>query len=107
MRTAPATSTATPVTQVRLVPYLLITYTQLDPTMLAARAVCSCPQFSVYKEITLKAPVQSNHTITTMKGRLQKDRKGEMRERGIALAMEAPDLQVQGELGQPFGALFL
>jgi hypothetical protein len=72
MRTAPATSTATPVTQVRLVPYLLITYTQLDPTMLAARAVCSCPQFSVYKEITLKAPVQSNHTITTMKGRLQK-----------------------------------
>jgi len=72
MRTAPATSTATPVTQVRLVPYLLITYTQLDPTMLAARAVCSCPQFSVYKEITLTAPVQSNHTITTMKGRLQK-----------------------------------
>jgi hypothetical protein len=42
-----------------------------------------------------------------MKGRLQKDRKGEMRERGIALAMEAPDLQVQGELGQPLGALFL
>jgi hypothetical protein len=30
-----------------------------------------------------------------------------MRESGIALAMEAPDLQVQGELGQPLGALFL
>ncbi len=88
-------------------PYLLITYTQLDPTMLAARAVCSCPQFSVYKEITLTAPVQSNHTIYHYEREAAKDRKREMRERGIALAMEAPDLQVQGELGQPLGALFL